>query len=268
MYEAILTNLCSCLMNTFGPPSAKLVAARSEPRKRPACTHMGPPSTMNYSMYLTDRGTIISPWHDIPLWNEDGTANFVCEIPKETMPKMEMNTKEKRNPIKQDIIRGELRFYPYNIHWNYGFLPRTWEDPEYLHPALQARGDNDPVDVVGLGERAVRGGVYKVKPVGALAMIDEGELDWKLIAINADDPKAVYVNDVEDIEREFPGELERIRIWFRDYKIPDGKPEGKFGFNDKVQNKEVTHAVIEETHSFWRRLKSGERENADEFALY
>lgn len=32
-------------------------------------------------------------------------------------------------------------------------------------------------------------------------MIDDGELDWKVIAINADDAKASSVNDIEDVER-------------------------------------------------------------------
>ena len=30
---------------------------------------------------------------------------------------------------------------------------------------------------------------------------DDGELDWKVIAISSDDPKAASVNDVEDVER-------------------------------------------------------------------
>lgn len=33
-------------------------------------------------------------------------------------------------PIKQDLKKGELRYHPYNLHWNYGMLPQTWEDPE------------------------------------------------------------------------------------------------------------------------------------------
>ena len=41
----------------------------------------------------------------------------------------------------------------------------------------------------------------QVKPLGVLAMIDDGELDWKVIAINAEDPKASSVNDIEDVER-------------------------------------------------------------------
>jgi inorganic pyrophosphatase len=65
-----------------------------------------------------------------------------------------------------------------------------------------AQGDNDPVDVVEIGsETLVSGGVYAVKPLAILAMIDDGELDWKVAAIRVDDPKANLVNDVEDVER-------------------------------------------------------------------
>lgn len=35
-------------------------------------------------------------------------------------------------------------------------------------------------------------------------MIDEGELDWKIIAISLDDPKASLVNDIDDVEKHFP----------------------------------------------------------------
>lgn len=40
-------------------------------------------------------------------------------------------------PIKQDVKKGKLRFYPYNINWNYGLLPQTWEDPAHTHPELK-----------------------------------------------------------------------------------------------------------------------------------
>ena len=64
------------------------------------------------------------------------------------------------------------------------------------------QGDNDPVDVVEIGsEQCERGGVYKVKPLGAYAMIDDGELDWKIVCIKADDPRAHLLNDIEDVER-------------------------------------------------------------------
>ncbi len=38
---------------------------------------------------------------------------------------------EQTTPIKQDVKKGKLRFYPYNINWNYGLLPQTWEDPAH-----------------------------------------------------------------------------------------------------------------------------------------
>jgi inorganic pyrophosphatase len=75
-----------------------------------------------------------------------------------------------------------------------------------VSPVGAAQGDNDPVDVVEIGEQQLEmGGVYAVKPLAVLAMIDDGELDWKIVAIRADDPRAAAVNDVEDVERRAPG---------------------------------------------------------------
>lgn len=45
---------------------------------------------------------------------------------------------EPRTPIKQDIKKGKLRFYPYNIDWNYGLLPQTWEDPAHTNADTNA----------------------------------------------------------------------------------------------------------------------------------
>ena len=58
------------------------------------------------------------------------------------------------------------------------------------------------MDVVEIGgEQLSTGSVHAVKPLATLAMIDDGELDWKIIAIRADDPRAAGLNDVEDVER-------------------------------------------------------------------
>jgi inorganic pyrophosphatase len=40
----------------------------------------------------------------------------------------------------------------------------------------------------------VRVQVVKVKVLGAFALVDEGELDWKVIAIDVNDPKAASLN--------------------------------------------------------------------------
>ena len=59
---------------------------------------------------------LVSPWHEIPLYAGDGLLHYICEIPKETSAKMEVATDEVGTPIKQDIKKGKLRFYPYNIN--------------------------------------------------------------------------------------------------------------------------------------------------------
>lgn len=52
----------------------------------------GEANTTDYRVFLQHDGKDVSSWHDIPLRNEDGTLNFVCEIPKETAAKMEVAT--------------------------------------------------------------------------------------------------------------------------------------------------------------------------------
>ncbi|KXZ56183.1 hypothetical protein GPECTOR_1g158 [Gonium pectorale] len=252
------------------PSSRKLSFKSASTAEIAAYTNVekGESNTLEYRMFFKQGAKDVSPWHEIPLYAGDGYVHYICEIPKETSAKMEVATDEPCTPIKQDVKKGKLRFYPYNINWNYGLLPQTWEDPGVTNAELGAAGDNDPVDVVEIGTAAAkRGGVYKVKPVGVLAMIDDGELDWKVIAVSADDPKAALINDVEDVEKHFPGEIQKVLEWFRDYKIPDGKPANKFGYDNKCMNKEFTFHVIQETHEAYVKLKSGARANTEELSL-
>jgi inorganic pyrophosphatase len=60
--------------------------------------------------------------------------------------------------------------------------------------------------VVEIGSAALASGtVTTVKVLGVLAMIDDGELDWKVIAINSADPLAAKLNDIEDVDKHCPG---------------------------------------------------------------
>ena len=47
--------------------------------------------------------------------------------------------------------------------------------------------------------RLPMGSVHQVKVLGCLAMIDEGETDWKIIAIDVNDPRASSLETVEDL---------------------------------------------------------------------
>jgi inorganic pyrophosphatase len=180
----------------------------------------------------------------------------VVEIPKMTKAKMEVATKEEYNPIAQDIKKGKLRDYHGPIFWNYGCLPQTWEDPGVKHPQLECFGDNDPIDVVEIGSAALpMGSIKPVKALGVLAMIDDGELDWKVVAIAHDDPLAETMNDMADVPEAVQA---GIREWFRWYKTPDDKPLNAFGFDEKYLDKKEAEAVIAETNEAWKKLKAGE----------
>ena len=82
-----------------------------------------------------------------------------------------------------------------------------------------------------------QGSVVKVKGLGVMALVDEGETDWKVIAIDVDDELASQLNDIEDVETKKPGLLAATHEWFKIYKIPDGKPANEFAFNGLPKNR-------------------------------
>ncbi|KAG2375607.1 Soluble inorganic pyrophosphatase [Vigna angularis] len=156
---------------------------------------------MDLQFFVNGINSLVSPWHDIPLSSGDDIFNFIVEIPKESSAKMECDISSSVLSIyyhKSTTFRVQYPLltydnYPsfldaifiYNIHWNYGLLPQTWEDPYFANSKVEgALGDNDPVDVEISERQGKIGEVLKVKPLGALAMIDEGELDWKIVAIS------------------------------------------------------------------------------------
>ncbi|CAG8518831.1 24121_t:CDS:2 [Cetraspora pellucida] len=234
--------------------------------------NVGVVNTLENRLYIERTGTVISPFHDIPLFaNESKTVlNFIVEIPRWTNAKMEISKEEDLNPIKQDVKKGKLRYvrncFPHHGYiWNYGAFPQTWEDPTQVHPETKARGDNDPLDVCEIGEHVgYCGQVKQVKVLGIMALLDEGETDWKVIVIDINDPLANKLNDIEDVENHLPGLIRATNEWFRIYKIPDGKPENSFAFSGEAKNKKYATEIIHETHEAWRRLIKGQVPNKGE----
>ena len=88
------------------------------------------------------------------------------------------------------------------------FISYIWES---LHFA---------VDVVEIGSTCAKvGEVLRVKPLATLALIDEGQLDWKIIAVSLDDPRCSLVDDVHDIEKYFPVCLGSMKLTFLLYSF-------------------------------------------------
>ncbi|XP_067204904.1 inorganic pyrophosphatase isoform X2 [Linepithema humile] len=220
-------------------------------------------NTTDYRLFFKNELDVpISPMHDIPLYVDEDTKtmHMVVEIPRWTNAKMEICLKETLNPIKQDVKKGKVRFvancFPHHGYiWNYGALPQTWENPDVLDEATGCKGDNDPIDVLEIGYRvAKRGEVLKVKVLGTVALIDEGETDWKIIVIDVNDPLADQMNDISDVDKHYPGLLKATIEWFKIYKIPDGKPENQFAFNGEAKPRDFALHIIDEVHQHWQNL--------------
>ncbi|KAH9873632.1 hypothetical protein IAQ61_004256 [Plenodomus lingam] len=271
------------------PASVSSFSSSSAPRKTPTspktpASPNPPPPTMSYTtrrigaantlehrVYIEKDGQLVSPWHDIPLYaNEQQTVlNMVVEVPRWTNAKMEISKEEVLNPILQDTKKGKLRFvrncFPHKGYlWNYGAFPQTWEDPNVVHQETKAKGDNDPLDVCEIGELVAKPGeVIQVKVLGVMALLDEGETDWKIMVINVNDPLAPKLNDVEDVERHLPGLLRATNEWFRIYKIPDGKPENQFAFSGECKNKKYAMDIVRECAEAWEKLATGKTPKED-----
>jgi hypothetical protein len=48
-----------------------------------------------------------------------------------------------------------------------------------------------------------------------MALLDEGETDWKVIVVDVQDSLASKLNDIEDVERNLPGLIRATNEWFR-----------------------------------------------------
>lgn len=207
-------------------------------------------------------GNIISPWHQLPLYPpSDGTPppnllSFVCEIPRGATAKLEVQKKQPHNPIMQDTKAGELRYYSYGApFFNYGMLPQTWEDPA-KKGFNGTVGDNDPLDVMELGGRPCKvGEVRTVKLLGDLELIDQGELDHKILAIDVSDPLAAQLNSAADLHAVLPGVLPKLVEWLKLYKTTDGKPANALA-SDVPSSAAKAAEVVAECHAAWKSLKA------------
>uniref|UniRef100_A0A8C7ELJ0 inorganic diphosphatase n=1 Tax=Neovison vison TaxID=452646 RepID=A0A8C7ELJ0_NEOVI len=118
----------------------------------------------------------------------------------------------------------------------------------YISPFHDIPLKVDSTEVLSCGE------VIHVKILGILALIDQGETDWKIIAINVNDPEASKFHDIDDVKKYKPGYLEATLNWFKFYKVPEGKPENQFAFNGEFKNKAFALEVIKSTHECWKTL--------------
>jgi inorganic pyrophosphatase len=93
--------------------------------------------------------------------------------------------------------------------------------PSYENPNFEGlKADNEPIDVIEIGSKIHNiGRVVDIKVLGCLGLIDDGELDWKIVAIDIQDDLASKIDDIADVEQFMPGLLSATIDWFRFYKV-------------------------------------------------
>ena len=226
--------------------------------------------TKDFKIYPTVGGKVVSPWHDLPLFSNENSKvyNLVVEIPMYSTAKMEMMKDELGNPIMQDVKDDAPRYYSYGTpFFNYGFIPRTWEDPNVIDATTSAGGDGDPIDVIEVGTGPLSmASIVPVKVLGSYALIDEGEIDHKIIAVRVDDSKLGHVNTMDELETAKPGIQAQLVDWLKNYKTSDGKPQNRLKQEHPLSQYEA-YELIEEVSGYYNKLVAGETPNTKGYAL-
>jgi inorganic pyrophosphatase len=173
-------------------------------KKRLCCKNWPKPDYPVHAVNKKRKNTSMHPWHDVPVGEKaPQIVNAVIEIPQGSHVKYEID--KTTGMIKVDRILSSCVYYPLN----YGFIPKTLCD------------DKDALDVLVFGQYPVVPlSLMEVKVIGAMKMIDQGELDDKILAVHTSDPLYKNISSFSQIP---PHTLEQLKRFFSDYKLLEKK---------------------------------------------
>ncbi len=130
-------------------------------------------------------------------------VHLLVEIPKGSRNKYEWD--EELQAIKLDRFLFSSVVYP----TDYGFIPDT--DGE----------DGDPLDAMCIvSESTFPGCVIPVKVIGLFKMLDDGEIDDKILCVPMKDPNLNHIVSLDDVSEQLKSEISHF---FAIYKGPEGK---------------------------------------------
>lgn len=154
-----------------------------------------------------------------PLKSDDGFFHAVVEIPAGTNKKYEYNPESISYEIDQRNGKDRIiRYLPY--FGNYGFIPSTLSDKA-------KGGDGDPVDVIVICESLPQSTLLPVAPLGTIKLMDQGEMDYKIIAVPAEaELDVLKIKTYKELETKFPSIIQIIEIWLTNYDTDSLKIEG------------------------------------------
>ncbi|WP_282160166.1 inorganic diphosphatase [Ulvibacterium marinum] len=153
-------------------------------------------------------------YYTIPAFAPDNTVHAVIEIPAGTNKKLEYNAASNSFVIDQHQNQDRvIAFLPYP--GNYGFIPSTLSDPV-------KGGDGDALDILVIAEALETGTVLKTIPIALLRLIDDGEEDYKILAIPArEESRIVHALSYLELTTNYPGLVDIMETWFLNYNPED-----------------------------------------------
>lgn len=162
-------------------------------------------------------------WHDIDNDRIKSDDFIVCvEISKGSKKKYELD--KETGLIILDRILYTSTHYPAN----YGFIPRTYA------------GDRDPLDVLILCQEIIDPLVLvRCKPIGVIKMIDNDDVDEKIIAVPINDPSYNCYQNLNELPTHI---FDEISHFFTVYKQLEGKPT----FVSEIAGPEVAKEIIQQ----------------------
>ncbi len=140
--------------------------------------------------------------HDIAPGTKN-EMNVIIEIPRGSSNKYEID--KDTGLIKLD--RANYSNAPYPV--DYGFVPQTLWD------------DGDALDVMVLTTYPLAPGILvEARPVAVMEMTDDGESDYKIVAVPVNDKRWDDVHDLADLNAHTTKEIQHF---FETYKALKGK---------------------------------------------
>ena len=173
--------------------------------------------------------TVHHPWHGASYGEKSPQkVNALIEIPQGSRAKYEVD--KSTGLLKLDRVIYSSFHYPAN----YGFIPQTLGQ------------DNDPLDILVLCSQSIQSlCLVEATVIGNMQMIDNGELDDKIIAVASKDPSVNHYQRIEDLPEHF---LLELRNFFEQYKVLENKKVEI----DNFQDKNTAFRIIQDSINFYK----------------
>ncbi len=158
---------------------------------------------------------------------QNGTVNTVVEIPKGSMMKIEWHRKTATFTL--DRVEPSIFAKP----CNYGFIPQTLDE------------DGDELDTLVVTNEPLTTGVWlEAKIVGVLNFEDDGEMDYKIVVVPADDRNTGdSVKTLDDLGERWKQQIEHHFAHYKDLKKPGSTKV--LGWGDAEEAKKVIQESID-----------------------